>query len=190
MLKRAGHVIEAPEVTVDPIENTPKKAKKKVPDKGSGIKIDLYTVQDGTYSILKGFKDENGNSCNYLTLTTKPLEYHTDKTIDQLKITPREALKTLRNVFAHRTPTIDGNRLIFERGDDEIVVSKMWLRGYAELFSKKSKTLNSSDIEKLIVSNLDSTNNTLSNKQELDQVLSSIKNIFGEDVNKTFYKLT
>ena len=30
MLKRAGHVIEAPEVTVDPIENAPKKAKKKV----------------------------------------------------------------------------------------------------------------------------------------------------------------
>ena len=30
MLKRAGHVIEAPEVTVDPIENTPKKAKKRV----------------------------------------------------------------------------------------------------------------------------------------------------------------
>ena len=30
MLKRAGHVIEAPEVTVDPVENTPKRAKKKV----------------------------------------------------------------------------------------------------------------------------------------------------------------
>ena len=29
MLKRAGHVIEAPEVTVDPIENAPKRAKKK-----------------------------------------------------------------------------------------------------------------------------------------------------------------
>ena len=30
MLKRAGHVIEAPEVTVDPSENTPKKTKKRV----------------------------------------------------------------------------------------------------------------------------------------------------------------
>ena len=30
MLKRAGHVIEAPEVTVDPVENAPKKAKKRV----------------------------------------------------------------------------------------------------------------------------------------------------------------
>jgi len=174
---------------LDQAQEFAKKANKKVPDKGSGIKIDLYSVQDGTYSIMKGFKDEQGNTINYLGLSTRPLEYHTDKKIQDVNITPRGALKTLRNVFAHRTPTIDGNNLIFERGDDEIVVSKMWLRGYTELFSRKSKTLNSEEIEKLLLLKLEKEN-SLSSKQEIDSLLSNVKEMFGEDVTKNFYKLS
>jgi len=181
------HIIDLP---LDVAQEYAKRSKKKVPDKGIGITIGLYSVQDGTYSIKKGFKDEKGNLINYLALQTSPLEYHTDTPLEDFEITAREILKNLRNVFAHRTPIKRGKKLVFERGEDEIVVSKMWLRGYSEMFCRKSHTLNSSNIEQLILEELKRNENLLLNKQDVDSVLSAVKHLFGENVNKNFYKLS
>lgn len=175
---------------LDQAQQFAKRSKVKIPEKNSGVTINLYSVQDGTYSIKKGFKDENGNTVNYLSLKTDPLEYYTDKSLEEFSPNPREVLKSLRNVFAHRTPLKLGKKLLFEKGDDEIVVSKMWLRGYSELFCKKSHTLNSEDIENIISKEVNENSNTLSTKQDIDSVLLSIKHLFGEDINKNFYKLS
>ena len=143
------------DLPLDQAQAFAKKSKKKIPDKGSNLTINLYSVQDGTYSIKKGFKDNDGNILNCLALETDPLEYYTDTAPDKFNPSPRDVLKTLRNVFAHRTPIKRGKKLVFEKGDDEIVVSKMWLRGYSELFCRKNSTLNSDNISfNLLLSNL------------------------------------
>lgn len=187
ILKGGFRLIDLP---LDQAQEFARRSKKKVPDKGSQITIDLYSVQDGTYSIKKGFKDEDGNVINCLALETDPLEYHTDTPPEEFKPSHREILKTLRNVFAHRTPIKRGKKLVFEKGNDEIVVSKMWLRGYSELFCRKSNTLNSNTIENILIKEASKNNNYISTKQELDSLLSSVKNLFGEEINQNFYKLT
>jgi len=95
-------------------------------------------------------------------------------------------LQSIRNVFAHRTPYIKDSKLTFVKGNDEIVVSKMWLRGYAELFANLSNSLDSNELIKTIKETCKQQNFTLSNYDELGVTLASIKKHFNEEAQKNY----
>lgn len=148
--------------------------------------IPLYKIQDGKYSIYKNVAGNREKSKAFLSLTTSPIEFYTDLKPEQ--IIPSKVLQSIRNVFAHRTPYIKDSKLTFVKGNDEIVVSKMWLRGYAELFAKLSNSLDSNELSNTIKETCDQQNFTLSNQNEIGIALASIKKYFNEEAQKNYIK--
>ena len=59
--------------------------------------------------------------------------------------------------------------------DDEIVISKMWLRGFTELFARKSAPYDSTELYKILLPVLQESQNTLSS---IDEIYSAIETIF------------
>jgi len=175
-------------VSLSQAEEIAKQAGKSLPTSGLTAEVDLYSIQDGTYSIKKGIRDtKNAGFYNCIQLRTAPVEYYSDEVHENLD--PMTILTTIRNRFAHSTPYIKGNKLTFIKGRDEIVVSKMWLRGYAELFSKISNTISSSEIQDILKKNLEKTQNTLSTKEDIINALELIKYKFDDYIQKNYYNV-
>lgn len=145
-------------------------------------KVKIYTIQDGTYYLNKNTPNkETGELSNFVSLETCPVELHTDTPQDYVE--PKFVLKLLRNTFAHESPYIRGNRLTFLKQEDEIVVTKMWLRGFTELFARKTAPYNSSEINSLLTTYLQDSQNTLSSIDEIYSAIESIKKYLPEEIS-------
>lgn len=164
--------------------------------KRSGIKeqragysqhYDLNTIQDGKYSIEKNALYNATNYCNLLKLNTNPIEIYTDN--PHLNTDPAYLLKQIRNSLAHSVPYINGNILTLLSKDDEYVVSKMWLRGFAETFCMLSKNIDEKTIAEALIKELPIQKNYIENEKDVDKALSSIKNIFPEDIKKNYFRI-
>ena len=151
--------------------------------KRSGVEIEdgdkpqivpLYTIQDGTYYINKNIVNpKTGEPTSYISLVTNPVELHTDTPQDY--VNPKFVLRMLRNTFAHESPYIKGNKLTFLKMDDEIVLSKMWLRGYTELFARKTAPYTSAELYDMLYPVLKDAKNDLTS---LEDVFSAVTTIF------------
>lgn len=152
--------------------------------------IDLYTIQDGTYKIEKTSKESGNQSPASLTLKTRELYYMSDK--QDLNIPPSQIFHIVRNVLVHSTPYINGSKLYLFTGnnnDDSIEITKMWLRGYAELFAQTDKTLDEYMIQDRIVDIMEQQNNFLNNHKDVNQLLSELKNNFSPNIQKNFFRV-
>ncbi len=164
-------------------------AGKKIPRSGVSHIIDLYTIQDGTYyvkkSISRPFSSKEYKPSS-LGLRTKEVEYfyYFD---EDAGITNRQILKIIRNLLVHTAPYVNGSKLALLGKREQIYFTKMWLRGYAELFSLKQVKIDAQKIEEHLKQNLNE--NTISNSQDLDKALSMIKEFFPEDVVKQFFRV-
>ena len=151
-------------------------------------KVALYTIQDGTYYINKNIKETpESEPKTFISLETHPVELHTDA--PQSYVDPLYVLTLLRNTFCHESPYIKGNKLTFLKDDsDEIVISKMWLRGYTELFAKQISLYNSAELATFLRSELEKTSNTLSNNDQIEEAVELAKPMLNEDF-ETLYPL-
>ena len=146
----------------------------------------LYTIQDGTYRIER--VDSKGNGIQRaLFLQTSHPEYYTDQ--DASSFTPSQLFNVVRNLLVHTTPYILGSKLMFLSGETALEISKMWLRGYSELFSQMGSKVNEKELQEILTKELSKTGNSLQDKKDIDKALSLIKNCFDEDVQKTYFRV-
>lgn len=159
-----------------------------IQEKKSGFSqhYDLYQIQDGKYSIDKNIS-YNRQFANVLKLNTRSLEIYSD--YEFLDTEPSHLLKRIRNCLAHSVPYIDGTSLTLVSGDDDFVVSKMWLRGFAETFCMLSKTIDEKTIYKKFLEDLPLERNYIENEKDIDKALSCIKDLFDDEIKKNFYRI-
>lgn len=161
-----------------------------IPQKMGGLmkQYDLFQVQDGKYSILESYTDGKSSIMNFLKLTTKPIHIYS-----KVKIQSEEHsyyLKRIRNCLAHGVPNINGNSLIYFSGNDEFVVSKMWLRGFAETFCMLNKPYNEEVIFETMSQALSLQGIYIDSEKDIDKALSSIKDLFDADIKKNYNRVT
>lgn len=161
---------------------------KKLPKSGFSASAMLYKIQDGTYFVDKNISAPNSNGyINCISLKTSPVEYYSD--YSNILPSPDEIFASLRNTFAHNTPYIDGNKIIFKIGKDEIVVSKMWLRGYSELFSRKSAVIEEKAVFAALKAALPKSDNQLATPDDVDRAIGLIKGLFPKSIQESFFRV-
>ena len=166
-------------------QNLVKAAKKPRIKQNKPTETKVFSIQDGTYIVHSGEKDPTtGESINYITLETNPLQI-TGKAFDSSS----HILLTLRNIFAHSTPVIDGNNIIFDNGANKFVVSKMWLRGFCELFSQNYNPLNCSELIEAMSNYQKKAKKNLLSPDDIPEFLESAKHLFPEHVQEEFQKV-
>ncbi len=160
-----------------------------IPERRSGYSqvYDLYSVQDGKYSIEKN-SSYSRRSANYLVLSTSPLKVESQN--PYFKNNAAQKLRLLRNSLAHSVPYINGTTLTLLASDYKIVFSKMWLRGFAETFAKLNMKIDEKDIHKKLLNGLSSSHNYIENERDIDGALSQIKNYFDDETIKNFHRIT
>lgn len=180
-----GHfVIKNP--TEAQCEKILKDAGKTLPKSGYTKHVDLYTIQDGKYS-LDTFTLEDHHVTNQLVLDTEPLEIYSDYLTEQTD--PSVIIKTIRNVFAHSTPYINGSILTFNKRQDSVVTTKMWLRGLTEAHSKLDQYLEPATIKPVLERLANEETITFSNEKEVNRALSALLPLFDEDVKHNFFRV-
>ena len=167
-----------------------KSAGKTIPTYGVSHIINLYTIQDGTYKLNKGVSRVTSNGQqkpNWLSLETDGIMYYCDD--PNLEISSKQVMNIIRNLIVHRTPYINGSKLTFVGENQEIVVSKMWLRGYSELFSQNQSNVDAETIEKVLTRELAKSRNYINDPAELDKALSNIVHCFSPEVVKNYFRV-
>ena len=135
---------------------------KSFPKSGVSHFIDLYNIQDGTYTVNKTVaRHYLDKRPNWLSLKTDGVKFYTDN--PNPKVTTEQALNILRNLMVHSAPVVNGSHLIFLDDEQDIEVTRMWLRGYSELFSQKQKKVDAEDIEETLSKELSKTGNYIEN---------------------------
>ena len=169
------------ELTIEEAETLAKNAGKRINMRGFYTTTDLYTIQDGTYSIIRNKSVDKPikRYINCLSLKTNEVEYYTDK--EELDITSSQMINIIRNLIVHTTPYINGSKLTLIYGDDEVKFTKMWLRGYSETFLKTHNAVNIEDIRKILTTYVKDNNLNLSNNHE---IYSAVKNALDKIFDK------
>ena len=161
---------------------------KSFPKSGVSHFIDLYNIQDGTYTVNKTVaRHYLDKRPNWLSLKTDGVKFYTDN--PNPKVTTEQALNILRNLMVHSAPVVNGSHLIFLDDEQDIEITRMWLRGYSELFSQKQKKVDAEDIEETLSKELSKTGNYIENPEQLDKALSLIKNLFDQDVISHYFRI-
>ncbi len=149
-------------------------------DSKKGLKASLCKIQGATYSITS----KNGR--NTLVLRTPEPELHTPKAEP---ISTLEFFKLIRNLTAHSIFYRNGDNIVYYTNDGYVSVPTMWMRGYSELFVKEKPAFDANAAREILYNVLPAQNNKLSNEQEINQALSSIKHLFDADTLKHFYRV-
>lgn len=162
----------------------------KINKRGFGSKTPLYTIQDGNYYILKNLPiDRIGK--RYITcisLETDGVKLFTNR--DDIEMTNEQAMHVIRNLMVHTTPYINGTRVnLFEENDDYFQISKMWLRGYSELFSQKSNVVKKETLKQIFESKLPVQANYLENLQDVHSALTLVKDCFGKENSDSNFRV-
>ncbi len=140
----------------------------------------LFTIQDGKYSIVS----KNGR--NVLTLQTPPIEYQF-KGVEKLE--PRELFRRVRNLLAHSVQYKSNSKILLFSNDGCIEISKMWLRGYSELFVSSSETFDTLKAKIMLTKELQQTGNYLESFEDINKGLSAIKSIFPPEIVTNYYRV-
>ena len=156
---------------------------KKYPKNGLafGDSIILDYVQDAKFSL----KGKIGGTV--LRLQTAEPELVSDTTEE---IDGDFALKVVRNVYAHGAPFIDGATLRFLTKNEELAVSKMWLRGFAETFVKHHASFDTKGARETLLVALGKTGNYIESEKQIDEALSAIKGYVSIGVLKNYHRVT
>lgn len=176
---------------IKPIDNAGTKALAKasgitLPKGGVPQIIPLQTIQDGTYSIRKK-QEINGTVSPAIVLNTEPVVIYTDNEQD-FNFTKEDVLKNIRNLLVHSVPFLIDNKLVFYQKDFETAISKMWLRGYSEIFIKKMLNIDSENIKKEL-SLYFKDDQPMKTKEDVDKALSAVKNCFPEDIKQNYFRV-
>lgn len=156
-----------------PPDVTPKK-------KGNETRINLTEIQDGRYYILQ----KNGK--NFLMLKTDEVRYYPSN--PNAKINSKDLFHIIRNVAAHSVSYYineNSNLIYFTEDGSYIEISRMWLRGYSELFAKQKSILDTQKATEILTKNL-AGKEPLKNIQEVNKALSLILPCFEKSVQKNF----
>lgn len=148
--------------------------------KNGVTKIKLHRVQDGSYSIVT----KHGKST--LVLKTDPVAYYTNN--PNHKITIKDMFHMVRNNAAHSIAYKSDGGVVFFTEQGYIEVSRMWFRGYSELFAKQ-KTVFDVNKARKILNNEISSGNTLSNFDEVKKALSAIKGCFDKNILDNYFRV-
>ncbi len=157
-----------------------------VPSSGYSHVIKLETIQDGQFLIKTGQHIGSARMQDVLVLSTEDPSF--ESKYDGY-YSDNEKLAMVRNVFAHNTPYIAGNHLLFRRPNDNLIVSKMWLRGFAETFANKYALFDYDKAKEYLKSNLANQANYILNNQDVDKALSSLKDFFDSVSRENFYRI-
>lgn len=154
---------------------------------GFSQSYELYSIQDGVYKIAKNTSASRIGYQNRLELYTSPLEVYTDN--PYFDEDPVRELKLVRNCLAHGVPYVNGSAITLLSGNDDIVVSKMWLRGFAETFARIGMKTNENQIHEKLLKELPFQGNYIENEKDIDQALSAIKDCFDDETKKNYYRI-
>lgn len=147
--------------------------------------VKLQSIQDGTYSIEKKQKI-NGTISPAIVLKTDPVVIFTNK---ELTLECSQVLKNIRNLLVHSVPFIDGKNLVFVEDEYDTQITKMWLRGYSELFIKKMLDIDSEKIKEILNEQYPSGSKAFENKEDVDKALSKIKECFPENIQQNYFRV-
>lgn len=160
------------------------------PSRGNA-RTNLYNIQDGTYYLESQKPLPNSYiTAPCLCLETNCVEFCTDHEDYYVNYTNRDFFKLLRNSFAHSVPFIDNNELVFEKPNgDQLIISKMWLRGYTELFARNQMIIDSKQLSERLHEELLKDRNYIDNLQDIDKALSTIKDLFPENIQDKYFRV-
>ena len=151
--------------------------------------VDLYTIQDGTFKIENSTDSQTRQVHTNLVLDTNEIEYELDEKVVSLDGSDEDVMrlyKTIRNMLVHSIPYISedqtqiifvGQRFIKEENKyatEYLTVSKMWLRGFSELFADTHTKLSATDIEQRL-NEFFFAQDEIVNERGLDRALNSLK---------------
>ncbi|MBQ8451734.1 MAG: hypothetical protein IJ538_03045 [Clostridia bacterium] len=184
-----GHFV-LKQLTSDEAKNMLETYKVKLQKNQSQNEITLCTIQDGTYKIEK--HKINGEVVRLLTLSTDPISYTSNA---DHELSSFETLKAVRNRLVHSVPYIMHSTLTFigNKFDDELVVSKMWLRGFSEMFSQMGNfskpTVSFNDVYEYLSVRLKAFRNSIEDKRDVPSLITLLKQRYGNDINPNLEKL-
>ncbi len=146
--------------------------------------IPLFTVQDGEYYIQKNQRNNSpGKTVASLILKTNPINL---SFFNEGEDDPQNIIHLIRNLFVHETPFVNGSNISFVHGGGILQVSKMWLRGFSEMFGTEKRLSDEKDIIKVLETNLPLSRNYIEEQTEVDKALSFIKDCFPSSVKKNY----
>ncbi|MBQ7467200.1 MAG: hypothetical protein IJS74_03955 [Clostridia bacterium] len=148
--------------------------------------IHLETIQDGKFSINVQFSRGYKESTDTLVLNTDAPEFESEY---NNFYTDQEKIAMVRNTFAHNTPFISGNELLFRCYDGNLFVSKMWLRGLTEAYANKYNAFNFEQARNLLVDTFSKQANYIMSNQDIDKALSLMKDYFDPVSRDNFYRI-
>ena len=178
--KLLGGTFLLKQLSGDEIESLTDGIQTKTVDKKDHKQTTLYSIQDGKYYI------HTKNGKNTLVLKTPPATYNFKHNI---KPTPAEFFHKIRNLLAHSVQYKSSSRILLFSNEGYIELSKMWLRGYSEMFVRDAKTFDTKHAKQTMLAELEATGNTLQNIDDINKALSSIKRYFPPEVVSSFFRV-
>lgn len=158
---------------------------KKLSPKGYSFIIPLETIQDGKFTI-KIRCGRHTNPAGVLALDTQQPTFESEHAS---YLTDSEKIAIVRNTFAHNTPFISGNTLLFRRFDGNLYVSKMWLRGLTETYANKYAVFNYEFAKMHLTDTLAKQANYILNNQDIDKALTTMRDFFDPVARDNFYRI-
>lgn len=154
-----------------------------VPKKGKNntVKYPLHRIQDGSYSIVSRYGK------NTLVLKTTPVKYYTNN--PNRRLTSKDVFHMIRNLAAHSVPYKCGTGVIFFTDDGYIEVSRMWFRGYSELFANQKSVFDIDKARTILKPLLKSQCNNLETFADINKALSLIKGCFDKNILANFFRV-
>lgn len=140
----------------------------------------LYTIQDAKYVVVQ----KNGK--NTLVLQTPPLDYEFDVSH---KITLPEVFARVRNALAHGLPYEVDSRMFLFFDNGHVRFSKMWLRGYSELFARVASVIDAKKLKSAMLEESQKSENALNSFDEINKMLSAVKGHFPKEIISTFFRV-
>ena len=178
------------EVSLEEGEKIVRQAGKRLKNGGYAQTVSLYKIQDGEYFFNKNCayeKDGRRYTSHFISLQTDKPEYQTSRTY--FEDDDDHIFTIIRNFLVHRIPYVKGSKIALFDNKDLIVVTKMWLRGYSELFSKLSTKANPEDIKKKLYNELAPHGIYIDTPQEVDKALSFVKDCFDKETQEKYYRV-
>ena len=158
---------------------------KKMPQNGYSFIIPLETIQDGRFTV----KIRCGKYIAPAGMLVLNTEQPTFESEIATYLTNSEKMAAVRNTFAHNTPFISGNTLIFRRYDGDLCVSKMWLRGLIETYANKYAVFNYEAAKQHLTNTLAKQGNYIVSNQDIDIALTTMKDFFDPVARDNFHRI-
>lgn len=144
---------------------------------------DMGKIQDGNYKISR-VKDDKGKSVRRMTLDTNPIRISPMPTYKYFPNT--SIIKHVRNYIAHQIPYIKGSNLNYANGDEILTISKMWMRGYSEMFARDCISFDSNALIDELSQSLEKNSNEITNIDDVDRAIDCLKDSLPDKLKEKF----